>query len=281
MNHLRSRAFREPSGCVTLLISNHLAEPVEATIQFGFGSPGIFDEHTNATEAIVVFQLGEKLRRVHVRMGKLVEFMPALGVQVFRLNGTSTCAKDVSDKQVLSFAKNYILNPSFEEFGAYVSDPLNWVCGMSPNGGEGSSCYADTGVHVDGRHAGRFVTGTSPEKFHIHPDVEFSHAGFYTGSIWVQSDTANMHLFVGYGPKLSHAYQRNLAPSKFVVVNRITLTNEWQEFKFRVELAIDRELIFKTDATGVLWLDNATLFRENGLDSEFDSSPVPDDDFFR
>merc|ERR1719282_2176247 len=267
MNHLRSRAFREPSGCVTALISNHLAEPVEATIQFGFGSPGIFDEHTNATEAIVVFELGEKLRRVHVRMGKLVEFMPALGVQVFRLNGTSTCAKDVSDKQVLPFAKNYILNPSFEEFGAYVSDPLNWVCGMSPNGGEGSSCYADTEVQVDGRHAGRFVTGISPEKFHIHPDVEFAW-GSYTGSIWAQSDTPNMTLLVGNAPKLSHAYQRNLAPSQFVVVNNITLTNEWQEFKFRVNLSIDKELVFKTDVTGVLWLDNATLFLDARLDSD-------------
>merc|ERR1719469_544706 len=110
--------------------------------------------------------------------------MPAYGVQVFRLNGTSRCAHDSPSSSAgsreVGKSRNYFLNPSFEEFGAYISDPLNWVCGMGPNGGEGSSCYADTEIQVDGRHSGRFVTGRDPDKFHIHPDVEFKIAGTYT-----------------------------------------------------------------------------------------------------
>jgi len=245
---VRARAFHEETGCVMLLLANSLNEPVKAVVTFAYGSAGIYDQKTNVTQALVPFELALPRRRVPVKRGILVEYLPALGTQAFQLNGTSDCAVVELAQGVLE-RPNLILNPSFEQFGAYVSAPLYWDCSMTPLN-LGSNCFADASVCLDRRHSGRFVTGLNVQTFEIAPSIgwskELPEVGTYVGSIWAQAGVP-MSLVVGR------------RETTFQEVARADLTDAWRELTFEVRLERNSRLVFKVNATGVLWLDSARL----------------------
>lgn len=246
----RTRAFREESGCVTVIVVNSLAEPMQAVVNFAWGTAGVFDDTTTETEALVIFEkTGAHIRRVSVKDGQLSEWLPSYGTQTFQLNGTSSCAVPAgAPAPTPGQSPNLIENPGFESSITYIAAPDYWDCMMapSPKGLPYSSCFADTTVQKTGRHAGRFVAGANPYAFVAKPTYTVKTAGAYKGSVWAQSDVA-MHLSVVTG-------------SSDEAIADIRLTSDWQQLNFEVNLAVgDKSLGFKTSHPGVFWLDDVEL----------------------
>jgi len=253
-NALRARAFREESGCVNLLMVNSLTEPLQALVNFSYGSPGIFDDSTKEAEAIVPFEKASPERRVTVRGGRVSEWLPALGVQVFRFSGTGDCAAShESSPQATGLLQdsgaNPLANPSFERSQAYISAPDGWDCDMAPppKGLLDSSCFADTHVAKDGRHSGRFTTGSNPYAFRVRPSFNLRYSHPYRGSIWAMANSP-MELLV---------MQERLGWEDEVA--RLRLTDSWQQVHFNVTLSREERLIFKVTRPGVFWLDRVEL----------------------
>merc|ERR1712048_21650 len=130
--------------------------------------------------------MGGQARRVKVIRGKLEEWLPSLGVQVFRHKCDEPMALiDRHDQD------NVVSNPSFETSHAYVSAPDGWDCRMAPMqiGASDSTCFADTHVAFEGRHSGRFATGINPYLFRVRPSLKSTRkVGVYEGSIWAQAE---------------------------------------------------------------------------------------------
>jgi len=247
---LRTRAYREESGCVTVIVVNSLAEPMQAVVDFARGTAGIFDDVTTETEALVIFEkTGTHLRRVSVKDGQFAEWLPSYGTQAFQLNGTSSCAVPAgAPSQLPGQSPNLIENPSFENSLTYIAAPDQWDCMMAPQpkGLPYTSCFADSTVQKTGRHAGRFVSGANPFAFVAKPTYNVKTAGIYRGSVWAQSDAA-MHLSVVIGDSDE-------------AIAETSLTSDWQQLTFEVNLPVGaRSLGFKTSHPGVFWLDDAEL----------------------
>mmetsp|Transcript_19109 Transcript_19109/g.44976 ORF Transcript_19109/g.44976 Transcript_19109/m.44976 type:complete len:847 (+) Transcript_19109:53-2593(+) len=260
MGALRVRAFREASGCTHLLLVNGLAEPLQALVNFSFGTPGIYDPATQDVEASAPFEKAAPPRRVRVRGGRVAEWLPALGVQLFRFSGKSRCAElqpeqhgNLVQWRLASLGgskRNLLLNPSFERSAAFVSAPDGWDCSMAPppEGLADSSCFADTHVVLDGRHSGRFVTGSNPYAFRIRPFYEETFGGAYEGSVWATADSPMELLAVREEPKQVEEE-----------VARISLTAGWKQLFFNLRLSQGAKLTFKVTRPGVVWLDAAEL----------------------
>lgn len=246
---LRTRAYREESGCVTVIVVNNLAEPMQAVVQLALGTAGVFDDTTTETEALVIFEKFSHLRRVSVKGGQLSEWLPSYGTQAFQFNGTSSCAVTPgAPAPSPGQSPNLFQNPGFEFSQTYIAAPDSWNCMMAPDpvGLPYSSCFADTTVQKTGRHSGRFVPGANPYAFVAKPKYTVTTAGTYQGSIWAQSDAA-MHLSVVSG-------------SSDEAIADMQLTTDWQQLSFEVVLqAGDTSLGFKTSHPGVFWLDDAEL----------------------
>lgn len=296
---MRGRAFRESSGCVTLLVANGRNEPMQAVVQFAPGSPGIFDDTTKYTEAIFPFEMSSmEGRRVSVCNGSLSEWLPAWGVQAFRFNGTSRCAASmppawprklrvfmqehgvgIDHSSSSSRNENLLVNPSFEVYSTFAAVPDGWKCRMGETQKElpDASCFADTTVAHDGRHSGRFVTGANPFQFRMQPSTWMNaeslegklESGTYSGSVWATADGPMDLIAVHLRPTSLGDHEEVLA--------QIPLTSEWKrlEFNFTVEEkvrsqkdspaphAVGVEVAFKVTQPGVVWLDDAELHRNN------------------
>jgi len=289
---MRAKAFREVSGLVTLLVANGRNEPMQAVVNFAFGSPGIYDKSTGSscTEAMVPFELSAwHPRRVKVCGGQLEEWLPAWGVQVFRFNGTSQLATEPVPsypyklKGLMTYSnlltthngeKNLIVNPSFETSSTFVAAPDGWFCGMAdaPKGRPDSSCFADTSVSRSGRHSGRFVTGANPFLFRMRPSTWMNSdhytgtlsRGNYAGSVWAQADRP-MDLEV---VRLTATTPGDTQTPEEEFLSRVAIGDQWTELAFELlvdsqhlEMSAGLQLAFKASMPGVVWLDDAELMK--------------------
>mmetsp|Transcript_63549 Transcript_63549/g.136612 ORF Transcript_63549/g.136612 Transcript_63549/m.136612 type:complete len:883 (+) Transcript_63549:81-2729(+) len=263
-NGVRARAFREAdTGLVTLIVASNYNEPVKAVVDFGFGTQGVFDKKTDLVEAKVLFEGLATARRVKVNGGRLTEFLPSLGVQVYQMCTPGSCESSGGVELLHEAAQtsaNLLQNPSFEVSRAYPGSPDDWDCNMIPlhHGSSGSTCYADAHVHLEGRRAGRFVTGSDVSSFRVRPGLSQPPRGNYSGSIWAMSDgPAELIVLRAHWDPVWKPFEE-VARNETQLM-RIALGGEWTQMSFEAELAPADQIYFQVSNPGVLWLDHAEL----------------------
>merc|ERR1719272_2031487 len=130
-------------------------QPMQATVQFGLNTQGVYTDSVKNVSGIVPFEksLAAFSRTVQVLNGSISEWLPAWGTQVFRFNGTSSCAVSVPKLDL----SNLVLNPSFESSVSYIAAPDSWDCAVTNQ--LDRACFADSSTSIAGRRSGRFTTG--------------------------------------------------------------------------------------------------------------------------
>ena len=173
---IHALARREASGCVHLIVSNNMNEPVQASVAFALNTPGIFDSLGQVTRGLVPFEKsipGAK-RAVTVKNGSLTEWMGSWSTQVFRFNGTSACATPPA-AAAPSPPNNLVSNGGFENSFSYVAEPSGWGCGESRAASD-RACFATAEAAHSGRKAGRFSTGEDFGSLRIPVPAKVSHS---------------------------------------------------------------------------------------------------------
>jgi len=255
---VRAKAFREESGCITLVVTNGYDYPMDVTVSFAWDTPGVHDAETRDVKGLVLYEGTSLPRFVRAKDGRLTETLESLGSRVIRFNGTSSCATPQPKPGSQPQGKNRIQNPSFEYSAAYASSPDDWRCDSTPVAD--SSCFTDTHVSLDGRHAGRFVTGRKPGELRIMPKLQVSNeqAVSFEGSIWAQADQPmTLSVWQVHWPKVWLNFD-NYADSPQELA-KIELSEHWRKLNFTAQLTKEHHLYFTVDRPGVLWLDQADL----------------------
>lgn len=293
---LHAVARRERCGCVHVLLANNRNEPVRASVRFARGTAGIFERAGQLTHGLVPFELAipgsSDVRRVDVINGSLHEWMGAWSTQVFRFNGTSTCATPWR-KLAVDPPKDLVSNGGFESSGSYIAQPLGWSCGVAPRRMQGRrACFATAETSHSGRNSGRFSTAEAFGSFRIKvplsklvtsTDVKFVS--------WVRCDRAQtVSLYTKTPPPVS----ATTAPSwpalvKEELVGSVEASTNWTALVVpALTLAPGATLSLGVSKTGVLWLDDVSalplsrgqLEREFKVlksdDASFDCSSVSD-----
>lgn len=260
---VHAAARREGSGCVHLLLANNVNEPVRASVRFAEGTAGIFvPGHVDQAFGLVPFEkvLPSMARRVEVVNGSISEWLPSWGTQVFRFNGTSSCAT-----QAPQLAEgNLVSNPSFEESVSYTAAPDSWSCSVSV--ALDRACFADASDAKSGRRSGRFSSGSDVGSFRIlvpltkHAEATVQEGEQYRFAAWVRGDIAGQtvslqSLGAACQPAVVTRGWRN--PADEVLITSVVAGVQWTQLQATV--TTPTSLALAVSKPGVLWVDDVSL----------------------
>lgn len=257
---VHAAARREASGCVHLLLANNVNEPVQASVRFAAGTAGIFmPGHVDQIFGLVPFEkaLPGMARRVEVVNGSISEWLPSWGTQVFRFNGTSSCATHSS--QLVD--GNLVANPSFEQSVSYTAAPDAWKCSVSV--ALDRACFADTSVAKSGRRSGRFSSGANVGSFRIlvplieHAEAEVEEGAQYRFTAWVRGDIAGQTVSLQMLGATCQPGATWRNPADEVLITSVVAGVEWTQLQ--ATLTMPATLALAVSKPGVLWVDDVCL----------------------
>ena len=268
-------ARREKSGCVHLMLSNNMNEPVQARVSFALGTPGIFDRAGQVTRGLLPFEkaIPSLTRTTTVTNGSLTEWMGSWSTQDFRFNGTSVCATTTAGAPSQPKTKNLVANGGFEASSSYVAEPAGWSCDVAP--ASDRACFATAEAAHSGRRAGRFSSGEDFGSLRIRvPTKKAAAPGRYSFEAWVRADrdgqVVSLYSVVEAPSSVTSTTSwPPLIPEK--LLGSVTATTEWSQLVVaNVSLLKGMTLRLGLSKTGVVWLDDVELLELAGLGSAND-----------
>lgn len=256
-------ARREASGCVHLILSNNLNEPVQASVTFARDTEGIFTEEEMVTHGLVPFEkalpTAAYMRKVSVVNGTLREWMGSWSTQVFRFNGTSACATPPAVGAVAGAAQhtNLVSNSGFEDSFSYTAAPSGWSCDVSRD--LDRACFATAEVAHSGRKAGRFTTGKDFGSLRI-PVPARGASGHCAFEAWIRADregqVVSVYSLVS-APSLP-SFRPPLASEK--LLGSVVTSTQWVRLAVpNVTMTEGMALSIGVSKAGIIWLDDVSM----------------------
>jgi hypothetical protein len=271
-------ARRESSGCVHLILVNNANRPVQATVSFAIGTPGIFTSVGERSFGVAPFEKSdlEFASNRSVVNGTLSEWLPSWGTQVLRFNGTSSCAAStltVGEGGTAADAAadgNLVDNPSFENSDSFVAEPDGWGCDITA-ASQDRMCFADASTAKHGRRSGRFVSGSNSGSLRIAVPAEIAaNRSLYNFTAWLRGDCSGQAITLKIvpheaGDEADYLGSKSSAISSDPIGNRevdaltLRVDTAWTKMSASLTLEKGSTLAFAVAKPGVIMVDDVVL----------------------